>query len=137
MHEAHVILHSLVKFSCAPTKTSFGCTMHFHATHNCDILLILFYIKFMLQTNTFQVVLAYNPTESYVIFIYADGGIKWSKGALAGINGGDGINSITLPGSQTTSILNVDQISNVENPGVWIFRVDRGMTFLKITVLYI
>ena len=48
------------------------------------------------------------------------------NGALAGINAGDAITSITVPGSQTPSFINVTQTSNVENPGMWIFQVDGG-----------
>ena len=46
--------------------------------------------------------------------------------ALAGINAGDSVNSITIPGSQTPSIINIAQTSNVGIPGVWIFKVDSG-----------
>ena len=93
----------------------------------------------VLQTNTFQCVLATSLMESFVMFIYADGGIQWTTGdgsggtnglggteALAGINAGDGINSITVPGSLTPGIINVTQTSNVGNPGVWMFEVDEG-----------
>ena len=45
---------------------------------------------------------------------------------MAGINVGDGINHVTIPGSRTSSILNIGETSNVGEPGVWIFRVDRG-----------
>ena len=92
-----------------------------------------------LQTNTFQCVLVTSIMESFVMFIYADEGIQWTTGydagginglggteALAGINAGDGINSITVPGSLTPSIINIDQTSNVGNPGVWMFKVDEG-----------
>ena len=83
--------------------------------------------------------LAYSQSESFVIFRY--GKLLWTTGshqtsggvdglggneALAGVNAGDTITSITVPGSQTPSIINVTQTSNVENPGVWIFQVDGG-----------
>ena len=80
--------------------------------------------------------------ESFVMFIYADGGIQWTTGddsggtnglggteALAGINVGDGINHITVPGSLTPSIISIDQTSNVGNPGVWMFRLNEGNVF--------
>ena len=80
-----------------------------------------------LQTNTFQCVLATSTTDSYVILLYADGEIQWTtKGVLAGINIGDGINSITIPGSLTPSIINIARTSNVGTPGVWMFKVDGG-----------
>ena len=47
-------------------------------------------------------------------------------GALAGVNAGDGVNHITLPGSLTSNILDIEETSNVGNPGVWIFGVGEG-----------
>jgi len=74
-----------------------------------------------------------------VIFLYADGQIQWTTGdssggtnglggteAVAGMNAGDGINSITISGSLTPSIINITQTSNVDIPGVWIFKVNEG-----------
>jgi len=44
--------------------------------------------------------------------------------ALAGINAGDVVNFVTIPGSQTSGIINnVTQTSNIGIPGMWIFRV--------------
>ena len=94
---------------------------------------------YLLQTNTFQCVLATSGVESFVIFLYADGRIQWTTGdssggsrglggteALAGINAGDGENFETIPGSRTTSIKNIYKTSNVGVPGIWIFKVDAG-----------
>jgi len=80
-----------------------------------------------------------------VIFLYADGRIQWTTGdfsggsnglggteALAGINAGDGVNSITIPGSRTPSIINITQTSNVDIPGVWIFKVNEGTYIMCI-----
>ena len=45
------------------------------------------------------------------MFMYADGDIQWTSvdgtrtEALAGINAGDGVNSVTIPGSLTASII--------------------------------
>jgi len=62
------------------------------------------------------------------------GGIQWttsdsSRGieALAGINAGDGINSITIPGSLTLNVVDIAETSNVGIPGVWMFKVGEGM----------
>ena len=53
--------------------------------------------------------------------------IQWNHfGALAGINAGDGVNHITLPGSLTSSILDIEETTNVGKPGVWIFKVGEG-----------
>ena len=101
---------------------------------------------FLLQTNTFQCVLATTKLESFVIFLYADGKIQWTTGdasggsnglggteALAGINAGDGINFTTIPGSLNSSIINITQTSNIGIPGVWIFKVGEG----KYTYIHI
>ena len=71
--------------------------------------------------------------------MYADGRIQWTTGdnsggykglfgteALAGINAGDSINNVTVPGSRTLSIINIARTSNVGIPGVWMFQVGRG-----------
>jgi len=74
--------------------------------------------------------------------LYADGLIQWTTGdsaggvngtgglaAQAGINAGDGITSITIPGSGTPAIINIDQTSNVNISGVWVFQVDSSDNF--------
>ena len=87
--------------------------------------------------NTFQCILATSDSESFVIFLYSD--LQWTTGsaslgyrglgrneALAGYNAGDGINSYTIPGSQTSEILKLSRTSNVGIPGTWIFKVGKG-----------
>ena len=72
--------------------------------------------------------------------MYAEGRIQWTTGdnsggldgfdgtqALAGINAGDSVNHITAPGSLSPSIINITRTSNVGIPGVWLFRVGKGM----------
>jgi len=74
-----------------------------------------------------------------VIFLYADGRIQWTTGsrsggfrglggteALAGINAGDGVTAVTIPGSQTSRIINIEKTSNVGTPGVWMFQLNAG-----------
>ena len=51
------------------------------------------------------------------------GGIE----ALVGINAGDQISSITVPGSRTPNITNIVNTSNIDIPGVWMFKVDECM----------
>ena len=91
-------------------------------------------IVFIPQINTFQCVIAMSRTETYVTFIYVHGGLQWTTGdsssgfpALAGINVGDGINNIIIPGSLTANITSIAQTSNVGIPGVWMFRVGEGV----------
>ena len=43
--------------------------------------------------------------------------------AVAGINAGDGYNYYTVTGSQTPSILDITQTSNVGTPGVWMYNL--------------
>ena len=108
-----------------------GLLVHKIVTNGFITLLCSYFTcDFTLQTNTFQCVLATSETESFVMFLYADGEIQWTNGALAGINAGDGVNSITIPGSLTPSIINITQTTNVGIPGVWMFQVDRGNTLI-------
>lgn len=92
---------------------------------------------FFFQTNTFQCALLSDGSLSFTIFLYADGEIQWTTGdnsrgaggqggipAVAGVNAGDGIQSATVPGSKTQDIINIAMISNVETPGMWVFRVN-------------
>ena len=68
--------------------------------------------------------------------MYALGRIQWTTGdnsggsgglfgteALAGINAGDGVNHYTIPGSLTSSIINIPQTTNIGTQGTWIFKV--------------
>ena len=61
------------------------------------------------------------------MYLYADGLIQWSQtgSALAGYNAGNGIISYTIPGSLSLDILNIASTTNVERPGMWVFRVDQ------------
>ena len=90
-----------------------------------------------LQTNTFQCILVTNGRRSFAIFLYADGEIQWTTGDLSGgssgfggtpaqvgFNAGDGLRFASVPGSQTSDIVNIDSTSNVDRRGVWIFRID-------------
>ena len=77
-------------------------------------------------------------TYSFVLFLYADDLIQWTTGDISGTNGlggtpaqcgfnaGDGDRFFSIPGSQTAAILNIDSTSNVDVPGLWIFRVDQN-----------
>ena len=71
--------------------------------------------------------------------MYAEGSIQWTTGdisggldglggteALAGINAGDSVNHFTVPGSLTPSIINITRTSNIDIPGVQMFRVGKG-----------
>ena len=85
----------------------------------------------LIQTNTFQCVLATDGFMSFVIFLYADGLIQWgtlsTQKAQVGFNAGDGINFFSHNDSRTDNIINIDRETYPEGhgrPGVLIFRVD-------------
>lgn len=77
--------------------------------------------------NTFQCVLAIDGQFSFVIFLYDK--IQWPNDgfnpAVAGINGGDGVRGVNLPGSFSPGILNLLFTSSIEMTGLWVFWVDR------------
>ena len=74
------------------------------------------------QENTFQVVIATDGQETFVFFIYGD--IEWGDGANIGFNAGDGTRSFMVPGALTTQSRNIEDGSNVDMTGVYIYRVD-------------
>ena len=85
------------------------------------------------------------------MFLYACDGIQWTTDdhsggvnglggneALAGINAGDGINSITINGSLTPEIINIDKTSNVGSPGIWMFQIGKCMLiFHSLYCIYV
>ncbi|XP_018417666.1 PREDICTED: alpha-tectorin-like [Nanorana parkeri] len=88
------------------------------------------------KTNTFQCVLASDKYQrSVVIFLYEN--ISWTTGTasggdpmtgLGGIPAQAGFNTeneyFNMPMSRTEHIVNIASSSNVERPGLWMFRVD-------------
>ena len=76
-----------------------------------------------LQANTFQVVIAADQQMTFVFFIYGD--IQWGDGAKIHIRDPRfGYRSFMVPGSGTNQVLNIDEGSNVNVTGVYIYRVD-------------
>ena len=74
------------------------------------------------------------------MFFYADGGIQWTTGdnsggkyglggtpARVGVNAGDGVQSSSVPESQTAAIINIAMTSNIRKPGVWLFQVNHDI----------
>ncbi|CAB3980322.1 sushi domain-containing 2-like [Paramuricea clavata] len=85
--------------------------------------------------NTFQVVLITNGRHSFAIFYYEK--IEWTTGdasksiyggipAQAGFNFGDGTRYYSVQGSQTDLIRQLPALSNVNVPGMFVFRVDEA-----------
>ena len=86
------------------------------------------YCCFFSQTVTFQCILATDGTNSFVFFLYGDGEINsdFFHSAKVGLNAGNGVDFISVNGSLTNSIFNIDQESNVGCPGVFVFKVNGG-----------
>ena len=76
----------------------------------------------LLQANTFQVVIATDRQQTFVFFIYGD--IQWGDDANIGFNAGDGVRFFMLPGALTNQSVNVEDGSNVDVRGLYIYRVD-------------
>ncbi|CAF4649602.1 unnamed protein product, partial [Rotaria magnacalcarata] len=81
------------------------------------------------KLNTFQIVLATDSERSFVFLLYHD--LQWAGPsytsepyAQAGFNGGDGISFEMLPYSRTKDIVHLVNESNVNMPGLFVFRVD-------------
>uniref|UniRef100_A0A3B3QDX7 Tectorin alpha n=1 Tax=Paramormyrops kingsleyae TaxID=1676925 RepID=A0A3B3QDX7_9TELE len=87
--------------------------------------------------NTFQAILISDGLSYFTMFNYGE--IAWSTGtasggdpltglggttAQAGFNGGDISRFFNLPGSRSNEIVNIEQTTNVNQPGRWLFRVD-------------
>ena len=75
-----------------------------------------------MQANTFQAVIAADQQKTYVLFIYGD--IQWSRSPLIGFYRGDSSLLVYDPDSLTNQALNVDEGSNVNVTGVYIYQVD-------------
>ncbi len=78
----------------------------------------------ILQRSTFQCVLATDGQSSFVMFLYADGGIEWDFPGQVGLNAGDGTRFFSHPDSFSSRLTNIHTTSNIGIPGVWIFKVD-------------
>ncbi len=85
--------------------------------------------------NTFQIVLATDEMRSFAFLLYHD--LQWASpssvfntttinelGGQAGFNGGDGIVFEMLPYSRTSNVRQLVNISNVNVPGLFVFRID-------------
>ena len=74
-----------------------------------------------MQANTFQAVIAADQQKTFVFFIYGD--IQWSDFPLIGFFPEDGP-MYQVPDSLTNQALSIDEGSNVNVTGVYIYRVD-------------
>ena len=67
-------------------------------------------------------VLATDAIHTVAMFIYDD--IQWEDDTQIGFNFGDGENSLTIPQTFLDRILNISELSNTGERGVFIFRLD-------------
>ena len=74
-----------------------------------------------MQANTFQAVIAADQQKTFVFFIYGD--IQWSFSPFIGFLTGDG-HTYNVLHSQTNQASNIDEGSNVNMTGVYIYQVD-------------
>ena len=104
--------------------------------HECIIIVTAYlYIVCMIakhampfhQRNSFQCVLVtYRSGESFVFFSYGD--IEWKDSitgyAQAGFSTQNESDFYPLPHSGTEHVVDLNSTSNVDQPGLWVFRVD-------------
>ena len=75
-----------------------------------------------MQVNTFQAVIVADQQMTFVFFIYGD--IQWGDRASIGFNAGDGTRPSMNPLALRRQALNIDEGSNVNVTGLYIYRVD-------------
>ena len=81
------------------------------------------------QKNTFHSILASDGQISYVLMMYTQ--ISWTLTnstlpAWAGFSAGDGARYTSITDTFSVSIRNLSSASNINQDGVWIFRVDEN-----------
>ena len=80
------------------------------------------------RTNTFQIVLATDEIRSFAFLLYYD--LQWASpgsngvGGQAGFNAGDGLVFQMLPNSRTSNVTLLASTSNVNVPGLFVYRID-------------
>uniref|UniRef100_A0A8R1U360 Uncharacterized protein n=1 Tax=Pristionchus pacificus TaxID=54126 RepID=A0A8R1U360_PRIPA len=77
--------------------------------------------------NTYQSVIvtgtnSLHEPRSYCLFLFDR--LEWSEGAESVVQSGDSTTSIALPGSGTEGVLQLKQLSNVGQPGLWMYQID-------------
>ena len=70
--------------------------------------------------------MATDGQASFVFFIYSD--IQWGI-ANIGFNAGDGVRFFMVPGALTPQTRNIENGSNVNVSGLYIYRVDQNTVF--------
>ena len=70
------------------------------------------------QFNTFQVVIAADNNNTFVLFLYGD--IEWGRYINIGFNSRNGSRYMTIPTNQ-----NLEKVSNIGQQGIFAFKVDQ------------
>lgn len=65
--------------------------------------------------------------RSYCLFLFDR--LEWSEGAESVVQSGDSTTSIALPGSGTEGVLQLKQLSNVGQPGLWMYQIGECDSF--------
>ena len=89
----------------------------------------------LLKFNTLQAVLATDHVQTVAVFIYDN--IEWGERAQIGFNAGDGHAFFKLPGALSDETINMDEKSNVGEPGVFVYRIDSKYIRLYIIIIII
>nr|XP_040583540.1 nidogen-like [Lepeophtheirus salmonis] len=87
------------------------------------------------ELNTYQIVIASDENDSYVLLLYPENGIQWVKGkgktqgvpdatAQAGIISGEG-QYVEMPFSGKDQVRHMAKWSNVNEPGVFMYKTGR------------
>ncbi|PAV89366.1 hypothetical protein WR25_05596 [Diploscapter pachys] len=77
-----------------------------------------------LQTVLIGGVDSQQKPKTFVQLLYKD--VPWGDTAESGILSGEAQSSILLPGSGTAGMSQLATLSNVKQPGVWIYRIDES-----------
>ena len=77
--------------------------------------------------------LATDHIQTIVVFSYDD--IEWGERAQIGFNAGDGHAFFMLPGALTDETINMDENTNVGEPGVFVYRIDSKCIYIVILPL--
>ena len=69
---------------------------------------------------------------SFVLFLYGD--IQWGENAQIGFNAGDNLRSFSIPEALTADTLDIESGSNIDEPSVFVFRVDSKLRFIYYSI---
>ena len=89
------------------------------------------YVNILQNENTLQVLLTTDGLQTIAVFIYND--TQWGAGAQIGFNAGDDNTYHMLREARTDLTLEMNERSNINQSGVFVFRIDSKFTVKYIT----